>query len=106
MMSRLIVLAVLVIGAGVYFLLGPSVVMGGPSKSEIERVSREVMRATMPSPELAKAAETATLSPKGICNKQGEVFACMVDVSIEGSETKTFIAELRKDEKGNWVVAK
>ncbi|MBL4917526.1 hypothetical protein [Szabonella alba] len=104
-MRNLILLAVLAAGAGLVFVIGPNVLMGGPSKSEIERVSREIIRATAPSPELAAAAEAASVTPKGLCNKQDAVFACSVEMQVPGAAASIFIAELRKDQAGNWVAA-
>lgn len=101
-MKSIILLAILAIGGAAFFLLGPSVAMGGPTKSTIERVTRETLRATAPTPELATAAETAKLTPKGMCNKDAKVFACIVEMRVGDAAPQTFITELTKDDTGNW----
>ncbi|KIC35911.1 hypothetical protein RA27_22535 [Ruegeria sp. ANG-R] len=104
-MKSYITLAILAAGAIAIYMTGPSVLMGGPSYSEIERVSREAMRSSAPTTSIAATASNADVTPKGFCNKAGDTFACIVEVVAEGQPPKTFVTELRKDENGNWVAA-
>ena len=104
-MRSIVILAVLAAAAAAFFFIGPSVLMGGPSKSEIERVSREIARETGHSLELAAGAN---ITPKGLCSKhkQDGVFACIVELTVEGKEPETYVTEIRKDENGKWTAVR
>ena len=90
------------IGAG-YLLLGPSVVLGGPSKAEIVRVTRDVMVLTAATPEEDAKARSAAITPRGLCgqNDSGS-FACLVEVDLGGTEPASFITVMQKTDAG-WV---
>ena len=102
-----IIVALLIVGIGVgYLVLGPSVVLGGPSKAEITRVTREVMEQTATSSDESAIAKAATITPQGLCSKTDDgVFACMVEITAEGRAPQTLIAELKKSAEGVWGAA-
>lgn len=103
--------------AGIAALSGCSALTGGPGNSDIERVAREQMAASLQDPNanpaakaaLEKALADATISPKGMCNGQAEpgVQVCAVDVNIQmpGTAAKAsqpFIVKLTKGSDGKW----
>ncbi|AGT09630.1 hypothetical protein [Paracoccus aminophilus] len=101
---KLLVVIVL-IGLGfVYFSLGPSFLLGGPKNADIVAQARLALIVGAPTPAEADLARRADLSPQGLCNRSGDgSFACLVDVSVEGTLARTFVAVLRKDANGNWT---
>lgn len=100
-----LVLAIAIGAAAVYFLLGPNVFFGGPSKNAIIDITRQVMIVTSPSPAEAELAKTAKISPTGICNPAESKYACGVEVTVDGAAPKTFVTVLGKGPAGNWVMA-
>jgi hypothetical protein len=86
-------------------LSGCNAITGGPGSSDIEAVARAQLIAAAPNARIAEAARNAELSPRGICNHTGELYACMVDVRANGTE-QTFVVEIKKDTQGNWVAAR
>lgn len=97
------IVAAIVVG---YFTVGLSFFLGGPKKGDIVAVTRGVMEATAPSPEAAAQARAATVTPKGICNKNDDGrFACIVDVSVEGAEMQSLVTVLAKSPDGTWIAS-
>ncbi|GLS87501.1 hypothetical protein GCM10010873_24750 [Cypionkella aquatica] len=102
------ILAILVVGgvAAVYFLLGPSFLIGGPKSSAIIDISRAVMVATAATPAQADLAKAAKITPKGLCSHQeDDSYACIVEVEVTGAAPTTLIAVLKKMSGGAWVAA-
>ena len=92
--------------AAVYFVFGPSALIGGPKTSDIVDVSRAVMVKTASSTALADAAETLEITPKGLCShNQDGSYACAVEMKIGTSEPTIFIAVLKKGADGVWIAA-
>lgn len=108
-MKTLLKLLPIVVVAGlaaIWFTVGPSVLFGGPKKSDIIAVTRAVMVATAPDAALAEAAKTATVTPGGLCSKNGDGnFACMVDVRVAGAPVQSLVAVLKKGADGVWTAA-
>ncbi|MBA8879029.1 hypothetical protein [Phyllobacterium myrsinacearum] len=101
----IIVIAALVGIAAVYFMYGPSFLMGGPKTSDIVNVSRSTMVATATSPSEADLARSADISPKGLCNHVGEGYACIVNVRINGAAPTSLVTVLKKGSDGTWISA-
>jgi hypothetical protein len=102
-----ILAVVIVIGLAIgYFTVGPNFFLGGPKNSDIVDVVRGVMVATAPGSAEAERAKTAKVVPKGFCNHSADgSYACIVDVTVEGSATTTFVAQLKKSADGGWISA-
>lgn len=102
-MSRaisLIIILLVAAAAYIWFVPGPSIVMGGPSKSEIEAVTRESLAGN---PGTSSMLDVATITPQGLCNKGDDgSFTCAVEVEAAGA-VENFVTTLRKDADGNWV---
>lgn len=97
--------AILGIVAGLYLVYGPNVLMGGPAKSSIIDVTRQVMQATAQTEVARQLATFAEIIPKGICSSQPDgVYACIVDVSVNGAPATSMVALLKKA-NGAWVAA-
>lgn len=100
------VIAVLAALAVVYFTMGPSVLLGGPSKSDIVEVARQAMIASAPDDAAKKLATEATISPRGICNSMPNgTYACIVEVVVAGQPATSMVSEMKKDSSGAWVPA-
>jgi hypothetical protein len=94
--ASIIAILALCLGAASFFFVGPSFFMGGPSKAEIREATIEVIRSR-------GATEGVTITPKGICNKQADLFACIVEVTSAGAAPETFVIEmalLHKSDEG------
>ncbi len=92
--------------AVVYFIMGPSVFFGGPSKSTIVEVARTSAKEQLTGTASAVSIDRVDIKPKGMCSKmENGVFACMVDADISGEGAQTFIVQAKKDQNGNWVYA-
>ncbi|AWD22885.1 hypothetical protein [Pseudogemmobacter blasticus] len=103
---KLFPLVVVAALAAIWFTVGPSVLYGGPKKSDIIAVTRTVMAATAPDAALAEAAKAATVTPGGLCSKNNDgSFACMVDVQIAGAPVQSLVAVLKKGADGVWTAA-
>ena len=90
--------------------------LGGPSDSEIEALAKQAMAQQLESPELSAeqkqalqdALAGASVTKKGICNNsKKDIYACMVDVSVEmpgaAEATKqTLVIEITKGADGQW----
>lgn len=99
-----LVIAIIVGVAAVYFTLGPNVLMGGPSNSAIVEGARAAMVASAPGAAEADQANSAKITPRGLCNSAPNAGrACIVDVQIAGGASSTFVAVLRKGPDGIWV---
>ena len=83
---------------------GCNMLTGGPGNGDIEAAARAQMVATAPSPQMAATARTAEITPRGMCNHQGEIYACIVDVKA-GTAQQQFVVEMKKDAQGNWTTA-
>ena len=93
----------LALGAG-YLSLGPSVVLGGPTKATIVEVTRAVMLASAASPEQDAAAQAAEIIPQGLCSRNEDgSHACMVEITTPGDDPRSLISVLRKDAEGRWI---
>lgn len=101
----IIVIAALVGIAAVYFMYGPSFLMGGPKTSDIINLSRSAMVASATGSAEADLAKTADISPKGLCNHVGEGYACIVEVKINGAAPTSLVTVLKKGSDGTWSVA-
>ncbi len=87
----------------IYFMFGPNVFFGGPSKNTIIDVARSVMVSTAPTPEAAALAKTAQITPTGICGSSNDGgYGCSVEITIAGAQPKVMIATLKKTAEG-WV---
>jgi hypothetical protein len=97
----------IIIGLGIgYFTVGPNFFLGGPKTSDIVDVVRGVMAATAPGATEAERAKTAKVVPKGLCSHSADgAYACIVDVTVEGSQTTTFVALLKTSADGGWISA-
>jgi len=102
-----IVLLLIIVGiAGVYFLWGPSALMGGPKNSDIIAVARAAMVTTAPDGAAADLARAAKITPKGLCNSGTDgTTACTVTVETTGTPAQTFVATMKKGPDGAWVAA-
>lgn len=99
------VIALLAVLAGMYFTLGPNVFLGGPTNSAIVDVTRQVMAATATTEDAKQSAAGAEITPRGICSsKPNGVYACIVDVSVNGAPATSMVSLLRKADSG-WVAA-
>lgn len=102
-MSRVLSILMIVIAAGlawVWFVTGPSVLIGGPGKSDIVAVTRATLAGP---PGTTTEADVATFTPKGLCSRNEDgSFACIVEMTI-GETTKSAVIALQKDAAGNWV---
>jgi hypothetical protein len=98
---------VIIVGVAVgYFTVGPNFFLGGPKTSDIVEVVRGVMAATSPNATDAERAKTAKVVPTGLCSHSADgSYACIVDVTVEGSQTTTFVALLKKTVDGGWISA-
>ncbi len=106
----------LIVLATAFSLFGCGVV-GGPGNADIVTVAKKQMAdnlgpaAADPKARAAilAAAETATISPKGMCNKyEGEKYACIVDVTatLPGAAapaTTQMVVQLMKGADGKWA---
>jgi predicted small secreted protein len=101
-MRRLLIILSTVAAAGL--TAGCNMLIGGPSSGDIEATARAQMVATAPNPQAATAAHDAEITPRGICNHQGDVYACIVDVKV-GATQQQFVVEMKKNADGNWVSA-
>jgi hypothetical protein len=103
--SLLALAVLLALGAG-YLTLGPSVVLGGPTKATIVEVTRAVMLASAASPEQDAAAQAAEITPQGLCSRnQDGSHACLVEITTPGAAPRSLISVLRKDAGGGWIPA-
>ena len=103
-MGRAIGLVVLggVLALGYLWLVpGFSVVIGGPDKASIAQVTRDALSGA---PDASDPMQVATIRPKGWCSKQGEAFACAVEIT-SGGGTETKVTVLKKGADGAWVLA-
>lgn len=99
-----LVLATLAAVGIAYLVLGPSVFIGGPTKAAIVDATRAAMVASAATPEEQSAAQSATITPQGLCSRGGDgSHACMVEVVAVGAPPQTFVSTMRKDATGNWV---
>ncbi|MFV0293298.1 MAG: hypothetical protein ACK5II_08815 [Paracoccus sp. (in: a-proteobacteria)] len=104
-LSSLLLIGIIAGLAYIWFIPGINVVLGGPSKSVIVDITREVMVATAPSPDLAESAKSAKITPDLLCGRgNDDVFGCGVSVEVGGT-VQHMITTLRKDDAGNWVDA-
>jgi hypothetical protein len=100
--SLLALAVLLALGAG-YLTLGPSVFVGGPSKSSIVQATRSAMIAAAASPEEDAAAQAAQITPQGLCSRNADgSHACLVEVTTPGTAPRSLISVLRKD-AGGWI---
>ncbi|MDO5642551.1 MAG: hypothetical protein Q4G26_09240 [Paracoccus sp. (in: a-proteobacteria)] len=85
-----------------WFIPGPSILLGGPPKSEIVAVTRAALAGP---PGTTTEADLATISPKGLCSKNDDgSFACIVEIALN-DRSETLVSVLRKDASGAWVAA-
>lgn len=85
-----------------YVVIGPSVLIGGPSKTNIIMATRAAMIAAEPNN--VSGAQIADITPNGICRStDGGGYACIVTVSVAGSADQVFVSELQKTTDGTWV---
>lgn len=102
-MSRFLSILMIVIVAGlawVWFVPGPSILIGGPGKADIVSVTRATLAGP---PGTTTEADVATFTPKGLCSKNDDdSFACIVEMTV-GETTESAVIVLKKDAAGNWV---
>lgn len=87
--------------------------LGGPSDAKIEEIARQEMVSSAPDAAMKSAAQSASISKKGLCNSQAEPgsYVCMVDVSVKlpgqnsESQLQTMVVKLKKGASGDWVAA-
>ena len=99
--ARLLILGVVLVLGYVWLVPGFSVVIGGPDKASIAQVTRDAISGP---PDASDPGQVATLRPKGLCSKQGEAFACAVEIT-SGGGTGTKVTVLKKGADGAWVLA-
>ena len=106
-MKKVISFLVLAVIAGlvvVYFVSGPSFLMGGPNKTAIVDVARSAMAATAPTADEAERVKTAQITPQGICSHMSnDDYACIVNVALDAQTTRPFVAVLRRSPDGGWI---
>ena len=99
--ARLLILGVVLVLGYVWLVPGFSVVIGGPDKASIAQVTRDAISGP---PDASDPMQVATIRPKGLCSKQGEAFACAVEIT-SGGGTETKVTVLKKGADGAWVLA-
>lgn len=88
--------------AYIWFIPGPSILLGGPAKSDILRATRATLAGP---PGATTEADLATISPKGLCHKNDDgSFACIVEITLN-DRSETLVSVLKKDASGAWVAA-
>ena len=99
--ARLLVLGAILALGYLWLVSGFSVVIGGPDKASIAQVTRDALSGA---PDASDPVQVATIRPKGLCSKQGEAFACAVEIT-SGGGTGTKVTVLKKGADGAWVLA-
>ena len=104
-MRKLLTVLLIAVIAGlayIWFIPGPSILLGGPAKADIVTATRTALQGP---PGTTTEADVATFTPKGLCSKNDEgSFACIVEMTI-GDKTESAITVLKKDATGAWVAA-
>ncbi len=86
--------------AYIWFVAGPSILIGGPHKAAIVDATRAALAGP---PGTTTEADVAAFTPKGLCNKgEDGSFACIVEKTL-GGQTDSAVVVLRKDASGKWV---
>lgn len=99
----IVLIAMLAGLAWLWFIPGPSILLGGPPKADIVFATRTALAGP---PGTTTEADMARISPKGLCRRTDDgSFACAVEMRL-GTRSETLVSLLKKDANGDWVAVK